>query len=155
MQDGAEQHRQPNQQGLMEKYSQPASPCDRHERKNERGPCCGNPIRFDLEAHQRRNRDRAQIARELWSFELALPVRKLRLAGLQSPICVEKRERHRDEGVNTRTDLARFAGCVQVNKEDPEKSGEEQQISLQSQRDGFSAETDFKKKEDDDDARKR
>src|SRR5437667_10721556 len=117
----------------MEKYSQPASPCDRHERKNERGPCCGNPIRFDLEAHQRRNRDRAEIARELWSFELALPVRKLRLAGLQSPICVEKRERRRDEGVNTRTDLARIGGRVQGDKENPEQSGKETRIRLQSQ----------------------
>src|SRR2546429_8650077 len=106
----------------MEKYSQPASPCDRHESKNERGPCCGNPIRFDLEAHQRRNRDRAPIARELWSFELALPVRKLRLAGLQSPICVEKRARQGDHRVIPPADLARLAGCVQVNKEDPEKS---------------------------------
>src|SRR5438552_17080161 len=122
MQDGAKQHRQPNQKGQMEKYSQSTSLCDSHERKDQRRPCGSNPIRFDLETHQRRNRDRAQIARELWSFELALPVRNLRLAGLQSPICVEKHEPHRDEGVNTRTDLARFAGCVQVNKEDPEKS---------------------------------
>src|SRR5205809_6279065 len=113
----------------MEKYSQPASPCDRHERKNERGPCCGNPIRFDLEAHQRRNRDRAQIARELWSFELALPVRKLRLAGLHSPICVEKRERQGNHRVNTRADLTRLAVCVQFNKEAPEKSLEERYIS--------------------------
>src|SRR5438132_5480244 len=106
----------------MEKYSQSASPCDRHERKDQSSPCGGNPIRFDLEAHERRDGDRAQIARELWSFELALPVRKIHLAGLQSPICVEKRERQGNHRVNTRADLARFAGCVQVNKEDPEKS---------------------------------
>src|SRR5438093_4455170 len=106
----------------MEKYSQSTSPCDSHARTDQRRPGGSNPLRFDLETHQRRNRDRAQIARELWSFELALPVRKLRLAGLQFPICVEKRERQGNHRVNTRADLARFAGCVQVSKEDPEKS---------------------------------
>src|SRR5437868_7579351 len=100
----------------MEKYSQSASPCDRHERKDQRRPCRRNPIRFDLEAHERRDGDRAQIARELWSFELALPVRKIHLAGLQSPICVEKRERQGNHRINTRADLARLAAAFRLTK---------------------------------------
>src|SRR5437667_12183465 len=120
----------------MEKYSQSASPCDRHERKDQSSPCGGNPIRFDLEAHQRRDGDCSQIARQLWRFELVLPVRKFPFAGLQSPLCVEKRERHRAKVENTRTDLARFACCVQCNNEDREKSSEGQVTSLHSQRDG-------------------